>query len=263
MKKIIITITIIILALVGAGVLAFMTKQQQPFYPDEMGPPVSENLQVTTPRQGEEWPLGSIQTIQWEGVNEHSEKVTAFLTKKTGNAFTTVGQIFPWAAGSIVWKVGQILPYPKPERCPDGGCVTPEVLPGEYYIRVIDPESGAVDMSEPFLITAESLKSSVKIIYPNGGESIKRGSGQTIRWSSAGVARGTQFRIMLVYPIKDDAYGRRQIVTLGEKVSNTGSFVWTVSSSLPVQDDYQISIQNSGTATSPNDEGDGTFSITR
>ena len=97
------------------------------------------------------------------------------------------------------------------------------------------------------------LADSLTLTSPNGGESWKRGSIQTITWSFEGNP-GTQLKILLLV----GAITKR---TLGSRVAlGAGSFNWKVPLDMPKGKNYRIRIISSQNAAL-SDSSDGPFSI--
>lgn len=105
----------------------------------------SQTLKLLTPNGGEKWMLNSNTTIITWTPEPHADGMVAYLEKKNGNSFQTVGKIVEARKGSIQWfgeiEVNGTVQYATPG---DG-----------YYIRIVDTKTGATDRSDkPFTIIA-------------------------------------------------------------------------------------------------------------
>lgn len=100
-------------------------------------------LKLLTPNGGERWRLNTEQIISWTP-DPHSTDIEAYLEKKVGTKFQTVGKVVATGKGSIRW-IGEINSYnvfPKPD---DG-----------HYIRIVNTKTGETDRSDkPFTLLAE------------------------------------------------------------------------------------------------------------
>lgn len=116
------------------------------------------------------------------------------------------------------------------------------------HITIVSP------WSTPLSVTI--IKIALSVISPNGGESLKAGSRQTIRWSYTGNP-GARVKIEL---LKGGAVNRviKSLASKGR--GGNGSINWRIPSTQTPGNDYQIRI----TSTSNNscsDTSDGNFTI--
>lgn len=96
---------------------------------------------------------------------------------------------------------------------------------------------------------------SITVTSPNGGENWKRGTTNTIAWTSVG-STGTNVKIELLK-------GTSVAKTLSKSTSNDGSFDWSVPGNLGAATDYKIRITSIGTTPSYTDTSDNTFTISK
>lgn len=75
---------------------------------------------------------------------------------------------------------------------------------------------------------------SVKIVHPNGGEVIRKGSPVSIRWQAA-PAGGNMVLVLYKKGIKH--------TVISNKAPNSGSFNWTVPANIPPGTDYRVRIR--------------------
>lgn len=99
----------------------------------------------------------------------------------------------------------------------------------------------------------EAATGTIKVLYPNGGESLKVGSITTIRWQSQGLAPGAKVIIVLYKK------GLKHTV-IAKQTPNSGNYRWNISPQLPKANDYRIRIR-SVKDLSVNDFSDRNFTL--
>lgn len=173
-------------------------------------------------------------------------------TYETGGAISSsadpVQYLFDWGDGtdsgwlppgttiaSKSWASGDVYDVKAQARCAN-------------HITIVSP------WSTPLSVTI--IKIALSVISPNGGESLKAGSRQTIRWSYTGNP-GARVKIEL---LKGGAVNRviKSLASKGR--GGNGSINWRIPSTQTPGNDYQIRI----TSTSNNscsDTSDGNFTI--
>ncbi|MDD2646827.1 MAG: MliC family protein [Patescibacteria group bacterium] len=110
-----------------------------------------------------------------------------------------------------------------------------------------------------------SAKPSIKLIYPNGGESLERGSTYKIKWETRGIPATDKISITIrrVPPPPLATEGQEFDPIIFVNLANTGSIDWTVSDMYP-DGNYILGI-NSYTSLpiidAISDESDGVFHI--
>jgi hypothetical protein len=92
----------------------------------------------------------------------------------------------------------------------------------------------------------------IKVIYPNGGETLKLNSTVNIRWTSSGVPGKV---VIVLYR------GGIKFRTISPGAQNTGIFNWRITGNIPAGDRYRIRIR-SAKDLSVNDFSDFDFRIT-
>ena len=87
-----------------------------------------------------------------------------------------------------------------------------------------------------FLVMAIALlaRTSIKVLYPNGGEILKSNNSVTIKWQSTG-ADGKVVIVLYKKGIKHAVISRQ--------TDNNGSFPWKIPGTLPEGNDYRIRIR--------------------
>jgi V8-like Glu-specific endopeptidase len=130
-------------------------------------PPV-EDINVTAPNGGENWPLGATQTITWTSAGlTGNVKIVLY---QNGSKVGAIAVNIPITQGSYTWTVGNH----------DGGTASPGT---GYVVRVKSMVNTAYydDSDGSFTISGLTMTS------PNGGESWNRGTAKAITWASAGL----------------------------------------------------------------------------
>lgn len=132
-------------------------------------------LTVTAPNGGEKWELGVTNSITWTpyGYNPDinpSSDVVAYLEKRVGLFYKTVGTVVPTGKASIHWET-DIDTYGK----------YPE--PGNYYIRIVNTKTGQWDRSnKAFTLTPRSVD--VKVNRSNGPVELRNDQQVTLSWTT-------------------------------------------------------------------------------
>ncbi len=85
-----------------------------------------------------------------------------------------------------------------------------------------------------FLVSALAAGTSIRILYPNGGEILKINSTVTITWQSTGL----DGKVVIVLYKK----GIKQAV-IATQTDNNGSFPWKIPGTLPRGNDYRVRIR--------------------
>ena len=157
--------------------------------------PIYKSLTVASPNGGETWVKGTTQTIKWQDISSVPTCPTGVgcpqlapvsydiaLVKYqpcTGSTCSTqVSRII--AKGvygrSYSWSVGARVP----SEYSDEEVITPD---GSYTIQVCRSGASICDSSDSyFKIVSSSAYKSITVISPNGGETLAKGTKQTISW---------------------------------------------------------------------------------
>jgi chitodextrinase len=155
-------------------------------------------LRLTSPNGGENWLMGTTQTITWLD----KTGLTNLSIELSTNGGTTWQTIATNAAntGSYSWKV---------PGTPSTNC----------RIRISDAADGIpFDVSDAsFTIVAQRL---LTITSPNGGENWFAGASQNLTWNTSGSISSVKLEFSL------DRGGNWQ--TIVASVSNTGSYLWKI-----------------------------------
>ncbi len=140
-------------------------------------PPIT----ILSPNGGEQWKMGSLQTIKWsDPAASSNSRYTVFLTKVNGSAYGIIGEVYgqPW----LNWTVGEVTL---------GGGGVSVTSGSEYYVQVVKQYVSPYtnDQSNaPFSIISDSIsfaptaslttKGIADYVFASVGETI------THKWSS-------------------------------------------------------------------------------
>lgn len=158
--------------------------------------PPPSSITVTAPNGGEQWELGTMNTITWSpyGYNPDinpSRDVKAYLERKDGTSYVPVGTILPSGKASIHWET-------------DINSYGTRPAPGSYYVRIVNTVTGQSDRSDaPFTLYAKSVD--LKLNGSDGPVSVDLTRPVTLSWTTTNVAR---CELHNAYP---DATRQRQV----------------------------------------------------
>ncbi|MBU1246872.1 GPI anchored serine-threonine rich family protein, partial [Patescibacteria group bacterium] len=146
-----------------------------------VAPTPQPSITVTSPNGGEKWQLGSTHSILWSPYNYNpnvnpSGEVVAYLDKLVNGNYISMGQVKDCGKASIHWE-GNL------DTCNSGTYPAP----GDYYIRVVNNQTGKWDRSDrPFtLIRKDYLNADLKVNNSDGPVTIPAGGGAyNVSWTS-------------------------------------------------------------------------------
>ena len=194
------------------------------------GPPPSGSITVTVPNGGEDWPIGSMQTIQWTSTGSIAN-VKIELSRDGGSTFETLFASTP-NDGSESWTVT--------------GPATTNAL-----IRISDAANPATtDSSDAPFTISQPPSGTITVLVPNGGEVWPIGSTQTIRWDTGGLGGNVKIRLS-----RNGGARFRRIVP---STPNDGEFQWVVTGPATSQALIQVVFLGDRTIR---DASDGPFTI--
>lgn len=196
-------------------------------------------IAVSSPNGGQGWSVGTNQTISWAYYGNPGASVKIELLKggevnRIISANTSPGS---GGIGSFSW----VIPANQ--------------APGDdYRIRVTSTGNGAyTDTSHNnFSIVLPSIT----VSFPNGGEALKAGTSQTIRWTTTGDP-GPFVRIEL---LKGEALKGVIVQRTPTGTSGAGSYVWRIPPSQVPGADYRIRV-TSATENVYTDASNNNFTI--
>ena len=185
---------------------------------------------VNSPNGGEQWPVGSSQTIRWT-TSGSCPTVNVQLSTNNGSTWSTIASQLT-NSGTCPWTV-------------------PGSISSQCRIRVSDSADGAPsDMSNTAFSIVAVQSSTITVTRPNGGESWVAGSAHDITWSSTGTVANVK--------IEYSTNGGAAFITITASTPNDGTHPWTLPSA--VSSRSLVRISNAANAA-VNDMSDGLFSI--
>jgi serine protease len=194
----------------------------------------SAPLAVTSPAGGEAWYTNETHTIAWSHGGNSDGTATLDVVNGVGTTVATIATGVQVAALSHAWTLPADLPTGVPLR---------------VRLRTSFPVRTAVSSS--FTVTASSLT----VTSPDGGEAWTATTTQDITWDSEG-SPGDTVAIALLRT------GASTPVVLTASAPNTGSWAWTISPKLrldePGSPTYTIRVTPSAATA---DESDAAFAI--
>ncbi len=166
------------------------------------------SVRVTSPNGGESVGIGSVQRITWEAT-DISQQFRIVLMNSGGSRFGKIAEYLPSDRRSYEWSVPETLAGNAPE--------------GQYRIRVTTMDGETHDDSDAdFTIAAGAAPPpavTLRLLSPNGGETLVLDSPTAIRWSQTGLS-GT---VRLVLLAGDSEAGE---IASGQDVAS-GQYNWT------------------------------------
>ena len=191
--------------------------------------PGAQLILVKSPNGGEKWIAGSSQIITWDAAGITNVKIEYTLTN--GVSWNTIIASTP-STGSYTWSQ------------------LPNTISTNCRIRISDASDGLpYDDSDQFFSIEQAPD--IKVLSPNGGETIQSGTNYEIRWTSENVAN-----VRIEYTIN----GGADWISIINSTPSFGSYVWTnVPSVNSLQCRIRVSDVQNGT---PFDISDQNFQIT-
>ncbi len=189
----------------------------------------AQQIKVTSPNGGEKWSLGSSQNITWDAGGIANVKIE--YTINNGNSWVTLIASTP-SNGFYTWS--QI----------------PNTLSTNCKVRISDAQDGApVDESDLFFSIVPAPD--IKVVTPNGGETVQSGTNYEIRWTSENVEN-----VRIEYTLNGGAVW----TTIINTTPSIGTYLWTnVPNTNSLQCKIRVSDAHNGT---PFDISDQNFQIT-
>lgn len=188
----------------------------------QAGPPPS--LSLASPNGGESWKRGSSQTITWGFTGDAGTQLKILLLS---GAITklTLTRTASLPGCSCKWNI--------PADLPKGN---------QYRIRIISKEYPSIQDSsdQVFSIGMAPAGTNLSVTSPNGGESWKRGTLQTVTWAYSGQP-GAEVVILL---LKAGSVLRTIAARAPLGADGAGSFSWLIPASLSVGRDYAIRVRS-------------------
>ena len=169
---------------------------------------VAPSVNVITPNGGEEWPVGSEQTISWFAEDDVGVSSIDIYYSTTG-ADGTYALIVEGETnnGEYLWSV-------------------PPELTDDARIKVVAFDAGSnssEDISDNSFTISDITAPSVTVIAPNGGEEWPVGSEQTISWFAEDDVAVSSIEI---YYSTTGENGMFAFIT--EEIENDGEYLWNI-----------------------------------
>ncbi|MDH7578388.1 MAG: Ser-Thr-rich GPI-anchored membrane family protein [Bacillota bacterium] len=221
------------------------------------------SLTVTAPRGGENWAIGSTQTISWTYQGDTGDKVNIAL-RVAGSPYQNVASGVPvgnGGTGSYNWTVPaglsprsdyQIQIYPGTP-----GKFEPDISDGRFTISASATQtSPPASSGTPPQGSGQTSTQGLTLTSPNGGETWTAGSPRTISWTYTGNP-GAKVKIQLYKgtTLKTTIASSTPIGTNGQ-----GSYQWTIPASLAAGNDYKIKITSTANSACT-DMSDACFTV--
>ncbi|MCF6270715.1 MAG: T9SS type A sorting domain-containing protein [Melioribacteraceae bacterium] len=192
-------------------------------------------IEVTSPNGGEEWLVGSNQTIEWTSSNVDSIKIEYTLDN------------------GIIWR--KVIPGTSSIVATSNGSYTWEVrdTPSEECkVKITSTSNTNIrdESDSTFRIVRDVVVQRLEVTSPNGGEEWLVGSNQTIEWTSSNVDS-----IKIEYTSDNGIIWRKIINSIP---SSNGSYTWDVRDNPSEECKVRIT---STSNSNIRDESDSTFKI--
>jgi hypothetical protein len=184
-------------------------------------------VKVLKPNGGEQYTVGDPVVIQWSASSDLSQ-VSLSYSSNSGSTWNTIATGIPATLGQYNW-------------------VAPNA-PGTAYRVKIDGGT-ATDQSDADFSIARKLVPTLSVLAPNGGENLKVGDVETIRWDEQDISAP---QIMVSFST-DNGSTWNQITTLNSGIKR---YDWTVPDNVTNQALVRVS---DGTIS---DQSDAVFTIT-
>jgi C1A family cysteine protease len=189
------------------------------------------SITVTSPNGGETWKRGTSQTITWDYTGSPGSAVTIVLMKGSTVAGTIKDNtsIGSGGKGSYTWPISS---------SGTGGTGS------DYKVSVQSISQPTIkDTSNNyFTLASATATASITVTSPNGGETWKRGTSQTITWDYTGSPGSTVTIVLMKGGIVAGTIKDNTSIGSGGK----GSYTWPISSSGTggTGSDYKVSVQS-------------------
>jgi peptidoglycan hydrolase-like protein with peptidoglycan-binding domain len=160
----------------------------------------------------------------------------------------------------VVNELIRVMPIsgPTPAIPKDKSVVTPTPCP------LVDVNGVATHVCPPK--EAIPVNNAIKVISPNGGETLFKGSKNTIKWNAPANISNVTIALDKMYECNASAGSvcaalvSSRVLTITEKYSNTGSFEWDIPTTLDLGR-YKITIDSYDKTAISSDDSDASFTI--
>lgn len=210
----------------------------------------ADDLELTSPREGERWTFGTVQNITWS-VDGARGRVNLALRMSDGTT-RMIAQNIAARSGSYAWTVGSV----------QGGTV----VSGAGHLVLLQAMDGTVQAtSGAFTIVPSRVrptgqavsKSTITVASPNGRESWKAGETRPVKWYESELSESVRISLL-----KDEA----EIGLIADNIPRgQRTFSWRVGDPLIGGRTYEagagFKIKVMARSGSPADTSNGSFSI--
>ena len=193
------------------------------------------SVQVLSPNGGESFQQGQQVNILWQSAGAVSHEVK--FSRDGGATFTDISPSLPGTTQNFLWTV--------PTQPTTQGVI-------RVAARDVNGARTTDDSNAFFNIQATVPPPTVRVLAPNGGESLRTGTQFLIRWESTGA---------ISHSVKFSADGGANFVDLSPELPATAqSFTWTVPNQPTTQARIRVAARNSA-GTRVTDDSDVNFTI--
>jgi hypothetical protein len=156
-------------------------------------------LTLTAPNGGETWVVGQSQNITWSRTGSIANVKLEYSTNGGTTYATVITASTPAASGSYAWTI-------------------PDAIGTSLRVRISDASDATVSATSAANFT---IKGSLTVTAPNGGESWTVGSTRTITWTRT----GSIANVKLEY--STDNFATASVITASTDAA-VGSYAWTI-----------------------------------
>jgi hypothetical protein len=195
---------------------------------------LAPSITVTAPNGGENWNVGSLQTITWTSDGVEGNVLIEY-SFNNGTSWKTIVQS-TGNDGTYNWKI----PYQPSDNC---------------LVRISETgEDGSPsDVSDAVFSIVSPVTGTLTIRSPNGGETWLAGSTRQIKWNST----GTINNVTIKYSTDNGTTWK----TIVQTTTNDGSYNWVVPGKASDKCLVRVAANDSDPDPKPSDVSDAVFSI--
>jgi len=195
---------------------------------EDIPDPVS--MHIISPNGGETITKGGAYTISWTSTSQINQRLSLY---RGSTVQQMIGYVQP-GSGSYSWQVLESSQLP----------------PGSDYRVKLWDDNGNYDYSDGYFTIADPVSDTVAVTSPNGGETWEIGGTYPISWTASNPSDSFSIELW-----KGSVFS----ATMGGTHQGSGSWQWTIPSTVAAGSDYRMRIVSSGTGT--NDYSDMYFTI--
>src|SRR5439155_686547 len=181
---------------------------------------IKGSLTLTAPNGGEAWTVGSSQNITWTRTGSIANVKLEYSTDGGATYPNLITASTPAATGSYAWTV-------------------PDLASSSVKVRVKHATDATVSADS----AAFTIKGSLTLTAPVGGEVWVLGSSQNITWTTSGTLGNVKLEFS-----RDNFAADVQTITLSTPAAG-GSFAWTVPDAISTTVKVRITLNSDATVT--------------